>query len=225
MGVRQLGSTQKPPQRPPDDTMRDLSPYAPIPGTERPERGLFIDRWGTLLTIPERGWCARFSPDLIAPGAVEAMFRAQQSGWTLYLIGNEDAVANGRVSDAAWQRFEAALIDHLDGLGIRIRRNYACLDDPEGQGKHKRSSVFQFPNTGVLYHASQNDGIVLEKSWVIGDSSLEISAGDRSGCRTAGVRTGNGVDDGELHVEPEFIADDLSEVLESVLAGDAYARP
>lgn len=205
--------------------MQDLSPFAPIPGTERPERGLFIDRFGTLLLPPRRGWCARFSPDLLAPGATEAMFRARQRGWTLYLIGNEEAVAAGRMSEASWHRFETALCDHLEGLGVRIRRSYACLDDPEGKGKHRRSSVFQFPNTGVLYHASQADGIVLEKSWLIGDSSLEISAGDRSGCRTAGVRTGHGLQDGRVHVEPDFVAEDLSEALESVLAGDAYARP
>jgi len=205
--------------------MRDLSPYAPIPGTERPERGLFVDRWGTLLQRPERGYRARYSSELLQPGAVEAMFRAQQRGWTLYLIGNEDAVAFGKLSDAAWQRFEAALLDDLDAQGVRIRRNYACLDDPAGKPPHRRSSVFQFPNTGVLYHAAQADGIALEKSWVIGDSTLELSAGDRSGCRTAGVRTGLALADGELHVEPEFVADELRAVLDTVLAGDAYARP
>ena len=32
----------------------DPSPFAPLPGMERAPRGLFLDRWGTLMALPER---------------------------------------------------------------------------------------------------------------------------------------------------------------------------
>jgi histidinol phosphatase-like enzyme len=197
------------------------SPFAPLPGTERSVRGLFVDRWGTLLDLPPRGSSLRFDPGKIFPGAVDALFRAQQAGWTVYLIGNEEAVAQGRWSDAAWERFEAALLQHLAAMGIDVARNYACLDHPEGVGAHCKPSVFLLPDTGLLYHAAQVDGVELRESWVVGDSSLELAAGGRAGCGTIGVRTGLALGDGRMKVEPDHAVADLCEALDLLVQAAA----
>lgn len=200
-------------------------PLAPLPGTAPPRRGLFIDRWGTLLELPGSGACARFEDARFTPRALQALFRARTAGWELYLIGNEEAVATGRVSDAAWKRFESALLEHMAGQGASVTRCYACLDDPvHGKGAHRRDSVFQVPGTGAMYHAMQHDGIRLEESWVVGDSSLELAAGWRAGCRIAGVRTGLALADGALGVEPSRMADDLASFVYELLALGAAAR-
>ena len=197
---------------------RSPLPFDPLPGTEPPRRGLFIDRWGTLLELPARGYCSRFEKARFTPGAVDALFRAGQAGWRLYLIGNEEAVAFGQLADSTWARFEEALLDHLKGHGVPIRRNYACLDHPEGKGHHQRPSVYLLPNTGAMYHAAQVDGVRLSECWVVGDSTLEMAAGSRSGCRTAAVETGLALADGELHIEPDVRAVDLAEFLSMLLA-------
>ena len=196
----------------------------PIPGTEPAPRALFVDRWGTLLQLPPSDTLPPFAPALCMPGAVDALFRACQAGWRLYLIGNEDAVASGRASDAEWAAFEAALLAHLSGHGVTVARNYACLDNPDGRGAHRRDSVFCLPETGVFFHAAQNDGVVLGRSWVIGDSSLELGAGSRAGCRTLAVRTGLGLRDGELDVEPEVHTASLPAAIALFLTSEAYAR-
>jgi histidinol phosphatase-like enzyme len=181
-----------------------------------PVRALFVKRWGTLLSSPPSGKGLEFDAGLLAPGAVDALFRARQAGWRLYLIGNEDAVARGRVSDAEWTAFEQALLDHLRGRGAGVQRSYACLDDPEGRGRHRRRSVFRFPDTGVFYHAAQHDEVSLLDSWVVGDSTLDLAAGERAGCRVAGVRTGLALADGELEVDPQMVGTDLAEVVEAL---------
>ncbi|HIG12052.1 MAG: HAD hydrolase-like protein [bacterium] len=191
-----------------------------LPGTTPPRRALFIDRWGTLLELPEKGYEARFEEARFSPGALDLLFRAHQADWSLYLVGNEDAVALGKLADSTWARFERDLIDHMAALGVPLERNYACLDHPEnGRGEHLRDSVFRLPNTGIMYHAKQHDGVRLDKSWVIGDSSLELAAGWRSGCLTAGVRTGQACADGTVAFDPTFIAEDIQEALESILRG------
>jgi len=206
--------------------MKPLQSYipAPLPGTGTPTRGLFVDRWGTLLHRPPQGWCAKFRDAELAEGAVDALFRAHQAGWNIYLIGNEDSVARGRLSEASWKTFERELLDHLAGQGVPVKRNYACLDHPEGKGKHAKSSVFLFPNTGALYHAAQFDDVQLSECWVIGDSSLELSAAWRAGCHTAAVRTGLGLEDGTVAVEPELRADDVTTALLEILAAERVAR-
>ena len=108
--------------------------------------------------------------------------------------------------------------------GIPIQRSYACTDDPEGLEPHSKESVFLLPNTGALYHAAQVDGVLLDQSWVVGDSSRELVAGWRAGCRLAGVRTGLAVKDGRFPVDPEMFADDLAGVLRDVTSGEHVPR-
>jgi len=200
------------------------SPFRPLPGSGHPSRGLFIDRWGTLFELPSKGFTARFDAAEFTPGAMDALFKAGQSGWTLYLVGNEASVAFGRLSMAKWEAFEQDMLEHLRSHGIPIQRSYACTDNPAGTKPHDQDSVFLFPNTGCLYHAAQVDGIDLRHSWVIGDSSLELVAGWRAGCRLAGVSTGLALADGQLDVEPDISNATLAEVLAEVNAGEHIQR-
>jgi histidinol-phosphate phosphatase family protein len=192
-------------------------PLPPLPGTEPPLRALFVDRWGTLAELPERGHVKCFTEVRFVPGAIDALFRAQQAGWRIYLIGNEDAVAHGHLPDNAWESLEGELLEHLSGMGVHVHRNYACLDHPDGRPPHKKPSVFLLPDTGLLYHAAQSDGVELRVSWVVGDSTLELSAGERAGCHVAGVRTGLGLRDGTLEVEPAFVGASLERVVDALL--------
>ena len=203
--------------RPTPNSLDSIRPA--LPGTTPPARGLFIDRWGTLLELPGKGYEAQFDKARFTEGAVDLLFRAHQAGWKLYLLGNEDAVARGRLKLSTWETFETRMLEHLASLGAPIERCYACVDHPEhGKGKHLRDSVFLLPNTGAMYHAKQHDDIRLDQSWVIGDSTLELAAGWRAGCQTAGVRTGLGTEDGELAIDPKFISDDLAGALGEILA-------
>jgi len=199
-------------------------PFEPLPGTEPPLRGLFVDRWGTLLELPGGRANPRFADARFTPGALDALFRAQQAGWSVYLIGNEDAVARGRWAQAAWEEFESALLAHLSSRGIDVVRNYACLDHPEGKGTHRRNSVFLLPDTGLYFHAAQVDGVVLSESWTVGDSTLELVAGGRAGCKVASVATGLALSDRTLDVEPDVGCCDLAEAVRVLLALKVYAR-
>lgn len=197
----------------------------PIPGTTAPPRALFVGRWGALLARPPGAAPgARFDPALVSSGATAMLFRACQAGWSVYLIGNEEAVARGRVSDAAWQRFQADLVGWLAGQGVPVVRDYACLDHPEGKGGHRQDSVFLFPNTGALYHAAQEDGIELGESWIVSADALELAAGWRAGCRLVRIGSSPRASAGELEVEAEGCARDLASAMRELLAGGATSR-
>ena len=99
-----------------------------------------------------------------------------------------------------------------------VTRQYACLTHRDAKDGPQADSVYLLPNTGAFYHAAHTDGIQLVKSWVIGDSTLELVAGWRSGCRLAGVATGLGVGDGTYQVDPDLMCRDLSEVIAGLLA-------
>lgn len=195
----------------------------PLPGTGRPVRGLFVGRSSVHLADEPADRAENALSGKLSPAALRMLFRAGQRGWTLYLIGNEDSVARGRVSDVAWERYEADLILRLRGEGIRVARHYACVDHPRGKGKHQRDSVFRFPNTGALYHAAQEDGIELRESWVVSADTDELAAGWRAGCRTACVGT-RPEKKGDLAVEPDLASADLAGALAEVLDSDEFTR-
>lgn len=195
----------------------------PIPGAEQPTRGLFIDRFGTLLESPGAAGFRDFDPAHIQNAAIDTLFRLSRNGWNVYLVGNEDAVAMGKVSDEQWLRFESELLAHVARRGVAVARNYACLDDVTGKGAHKKLSVFRFPDTGVFFHAQQVDGIELRHSYLIGDSTLEVAAASRAGLKTIGVRTGFGCRDESLAVAPDVLVDDVVAALGLFLRNETFA--
>lgn len=193
------------------------SPYPPLEGTVPAPRALFVDRWGTLLETPAAGFAATPSELRFQAGALDALFRASQAGWRLYLLGNEDAVADGRLALEAWRAVEKKLLADLARAGVPIASNYACVDHPQGIAGRQNDSVYLLPNTGAFYHAFHTDGVNLAKSWVIGDSTLELVAGWRAGLRMAGVRTGIGLSDRTYEVDPEVVGRDLRGVVLELL--------
>lgn len=189
----------------------DATPWRP------PQRGLFVDRWGTLLELPGAGWTSDFSATRFTRGAVDALFRASQAGLHVYLIGNVDPVAFGQQSLADWERFQGQLHGALKGGGVKLTRDYSCTENPAGKPPHDGDSVYLLPNTGAMYHAAQTDGISLRHSIVVGDSSLELVAGWRAGCRTARVKTGLAGRDREFEVDADIVGDTLADVVRDIL--------
>lgn len=206
------------------------SPYPPLPGAGRPPRGLFVGRSAALLEVANRAAGPKLPKASCPAETLRMLFRAGQRGWNLYLIGNEERVARGRVSDETWGAFETELLAMLRGQGIPVVRHYACLDHPRGKGRHRRDSVFRFPNTGALFHACQEDGIELRESWVIAGDEDELVAGWRAGCRTARLQNGpEPLARGPAgrtgpQVEPDFVAENLARALAELLASDEYSR-
>jgi histidinol phosphatase-like enzyme len=196
---------------------RPNRPKRTLSVVDRRTRGLFIDRWGTLLQTPERGYAEH--PDELAfiEGGLDALFRAQQAGFSIYLFGNEDAVAQGHLSDAAWKEVQGGLHARLKSHGIELKRDYSCVDHPNGSGAHQQDSVYLLPNTGAFHHSMHFDNLAIEHSWVIGDSTVELAAGWRAGCHVAGVRTGLGLSDRSYDVDPPVIARNLQSVLSELV--------
>lgn len=186
-------------------------------------RGLFIDRWGTLCELPPMGFAKRPSEVEFIPGVLDALYEASRVGWNLYIIGNEEAVAHGHMTEAQWHAVDAHIVDTLRGHGVGLTRSYASLEVPEINGTPGQPSVFRLPETGAFFHALHNDKLDLAKSWVIGDSTLELAAGWRADLHTIGVRTGHGLTDGQLHVEPAIVVSDLPEAIACLRRAGAEA--
>ncbi|MEC8493989.1 MAG: hypothetical protein VXZ39_03650 [Planctomycetota bacterium] len=159
---------------------------------------------GTLVEPAESGQFPAACDATFYEGVLDALFHVTQAGWNLYLVGNISSVAFGEQSLEDWREFQAGLRDILKSQGIRVTRDYTCVDHPEGIKGRDRDSVYLLPGTGAMHHASQEDGVSLPLCWVLGDSTIELVAGWRAGCRVAAVRTGVALGDRTFHVDPEL---------------------
>ena len=181
-----------------------LADHSPAGRWGPPPRGLFLDVLGTLVEPGPGGRFKSIGKSNFYEGVLDALFRATQAGWHLYLIGNIDSVSFGKQTQAQWDKFRDGLVTRLKSEGIPVRRDYTCTNHPEGVAGQNRDSVYFLPGTGAMHHAAQAEGISLSLSWVVGDSSTELVAGWRAGCCTAGVRTGDALEDGAFQVEPDM---------------------
>ncbi|QDV07631.1 D-glycero-alpha-D-manno-heptose-1,7-bisphosphate 7-phosphatase [Planctomycetes bacterium Poly30] len=183
-------------------------PQSPIPQQPPswgpPTRGVFVNVLGTIVAPLENGNFPEIGDAVFYEGVLDGLFKVTQSGWNLYLMGNIDSVAFGRQGVEEWRSFSKGLHDHLRGHGIKLKRDYCCIDHPEGVKGQNNDSVYLLPGTGAMHHAAQADGVNLSVSWVIGDSTVELVAGWRADCRLVAVQTGQGLRDGAFQVEPEL---------------------
>ncbi|MHC4632183.1 MAG: HAD-IIIA family hydrolase, partial [Planctomycetota bacterium] len=73
----------------------------------------------------------------------------------------------------------------LTEKGVFLDRIYYCPYHPDGAvAKYRKESNCRKPNPGMLLTAADEMDIDLGRSWCIGNSSSDIEAGLRAGCKT-----------------------------------------
>ena len=138
-------------------------------------RAVFLDRDGVLNRAVLRngrphppGTLEEFE---LLPGVEEACALLKQAGYLLVVVTNQPDVGRGTQSPAvveAMHRKMAALLP-LDRIEV-------CWDAGDTTSQRRK------PAPGMLLSASQDLGIDLQKSYVVGDRWRDINAGVAAGC-------------------------------------------
>jgi len=147
------------------------------------ERAVFLDRDDTLIEDP--GYIS--SPDQVKllDGAAEALIKLKDLGYKLIVASNQSAVARGIISEKALNKIHDRLNQLLAEKNAFLDRIYYCPYHPEGVvPKYRKDSNDRKPNPGMLLTAAKDMDIDLSQSWCIGNSSRDIEAGHRAGCKT-----------------------------------------
>lgn len=164
---------------------------------------VFFDRDGTLME--EVHYCNDPASVRAFPGAAQELAKLRQAGWLNVVVTNQSGIASGKITLPQYEKVQAELSRQLDG---QIDAVYFCPDSPAAPSSRRK------PGTGMLEEAARDLGIDLARSWMVGDKDIDIWCGRSAGCRTILVRTGYGrLHDASL---PDFIADDLSQVVERI---------
>lgn len=134
----------------------------------------------------------------LLPGVLDGCRSLSGAGFDLVVVSNQGCIARGAATcetvEAVNERVRALLVDEF-GRGL-IRAVYFCPFHPRGRaGWLAQEHDWRKPSGGMLCAAAHELGVVLTRSWLIGDAARDIEAGINAGLRPERcLRVGGGVD-------------------------------
>jgi D,D-heptose 1,7-bisphosphate phosphatase len=155
------------------------------------QAAIFFDRDGTL--IEDVNHLTEKEQVRIIATAFEAVRRANQAGLQAVVITNQSVVARGYLSEAALELIHEDLRLRFEKGGARLDAFYYCPHHPDqGTGALTVDCNCRKPRPGMLLQASEEMGLDLRGSVMIGDTLSDVEAGHRAGTRSVLVKTGHG---------------------------------
>jgi D-glycero-D-manno-heptose 1,7-bisphosphate phosphatase len=159
---------------------------------------VFIDRDGVinlLVLNPRTGRHeSPYRPKDVAlvPGAVEALRLLRTLGVPLVLVSNQPSAAKGTSDLATLAAVHDAVAALLAEAGVGVDDARYCFHHPLGTAPVLgRTCECRKPSPGLILQAARALGLDergLERSWMIGDSDVDVEAGRAAGLRTVLVK-------------------------------------
>lgn len=151
---------------------------------------VFLDKDGTLIDdVPYNVDPRRVT---LARGAGDALHALKSHGFLLIVVSNQAGVAMGRFPLAALEGVERRIQELLAPSNVTIDGFYYCPHLPQAANvRYAIRCLCRKPQPGLLRRAAREWQIDLTRSWLIGDILDDIEAGNRAGCRTVLVDSGN----------------------------------
>ena len=175
-------------------------------------RFVFLDRDGTL--VRDLGYTHRIEDYELLPGVASGLRRILDAGFRLAVITNQSGIGRGYYSAEQYAAFQAHLTNDLARQGVPIEASYFCPHRPEAECECRK------PRPALLHRAERELGADLARSWVIGDSTVDVELAQRGGCRGA-VRVLTGRDKPSGETTPVVCcAANFEEAAETVLRAD-----
>jgi D-glycero-D-manno-heptose 1,7-bisphosphate phosphatase len=157
-----------------------------------PDRvGVFLDRDGTLNVEVD----FLRSPDelQIIDGAPAAVAQLNRQGIITCVISNQSGVARGFLTEADLAVIHARLQEEFRAGGARFDRIFYCPHHPtEGIAPYNIDCECRKPKPGMLVQGANEFHLDLHRCFVVGDSVVDMQAGNAVGATTILVQTGYG---------------------------------
>ena len=148
---------------------------------------IFLDRDGVINKDVDSD--ISFDTFELLPGAAEAVKSVNKSGYFCIVVTNQPMVAKGFITFTDLESIHKKMETLLGREGSYLDGIYYCPHHPEkgfaGEvAELKIDCSCRKPKPGMLLKAGEEFNIDLDKSWMIGDSWRDISAGKSAGCKT-----------------------------------------
>ncbi|HEY9079935.1 HAD family hydrolase [Magnetovibrio sp.] len=183
---------------------------------------LFLDRDGVV--VEEAHYLHNVEDVQLTPNAAKTIKTANDRNIPVILVTNQAGVGYGYFG---WDDFVAVqerILSDLAQDGARVDGVFACPFHAKAKSVYIHDDhPARKPNPGMLLLAKDILGVDLQKSWIVGDRSLDVMAGKNAGLSGAvHVLTGHGTKEGEREAALA-VADDTFTVTPATNLGEARA--
>lgn len=172
-------------------------------------KAVFLDRDGTLIVDPPDLRVDRISKIHLFPDVFKAMKRLGELDYAVFIVTNQAGIAEGRLSEADFERLNGIVLELLQPTGVKIRKTYVCPHGEDGKCECRK------PKPKLLFDAAREFEIDLKQSWSIGNRESDIQAGKAAGTKNILVKTGN---EPVTSKDADYTAADILEAVEYIAA-------
>ena len=180
-------------------------------------KAVFLDRDGTI--IEDTGYISSLQGVHFIPGSIEAIRQLNEAGYKVIVITNQSGIARNFFSEDMLQAIDKFIHKQVLIGGGHIDAFYYCPHHPEhGVYPYRRECDCRKPEPGLIKRGAREHHVDLNRSFMIGDHSCDIEAGQRAGLRTIFVTTGHGKkEQTKIKKQPDHIAANLAGAVQWVI--------
>ncbi len=185
------------------------------------QKAVFLDRDGTINEYV--GFLTREEQFNLLPGVAEAVAKLNASSYLTIVATNQPVIARGECSYKELDKIHMKMETDFGKQGAYLDDILFCPHHPHGgyEGEVPELKIdcdCRKPKIGMLTQAAEKYNIDLMQSYYIGDTTMDIQTGINAGMKTILVKTGEAGMDGKYDIRPDYVANDLMEAIDVILA-------
>ena len=184
------------------------------------QRAIFIDRDGTINV--SKGFISKADDLELIPGSIEAIKAINKSGALAIVITNQPVIARGECSFEELHNIHNKLKTLLGEKGAFVDDIFYCPHHPD-KGFEGEVPELKFdcecrkPKTGMIDEAVKKYNIDLSKSYMVGDSTMDLETARNAGVKSVLVDTGFAGNDGKYDRSCDIEAKNLFDAVEKII--------
>ena len=181
---------------------------------------IFLDRDGTMNV--SKGFISKADDLELIPGTIDAIKAINKSGALAIVITNQPVIARGECSFEELHNIHNKLKTLLGKKGAFVDDIFYCPHHPD-KGFEGEVLELKFdcecrkPKTGMIDEAVKKYNINLSKSYMVGDSTMDLETARNAGIKSVLVNTGFAGNDGKYDRSCDIEADNLFDAVEKII--------
>ena len=187
---------------------------------ENTQKCIFLDRDGTVNLY--KGLVSKEEQLELEKMAAEAIKLINTSGYFAILVTNQPVVARGLCEIKDVEKIHKKLVTLLGEEGAYLDDIIFCPHHPDkgypGENKtYKVECSCRKPQTEMIDIMIEKYNIDRKKSYIIGDTTIDVQTGINAGLNTVLVHTGQAGADNKYKVRANYESEDILEAVKRIL--------